>query len=126
MFEQGADSSGSSILFQNNIFINVGTGTFRAPKGCRFERNLYFGSGYIAEDAKKILADSRLLSPCGGQLGLDSVAGYKLLAGSPALNAGLLIPANGGRDYWGNPLSDSATPHVGAYNGSPVQPEKEQ
>ena len=49
MFEQGADSSGSSIVFQNNIFINAGTGTFLAPKGCRFERNLYFGSGHIAE-----------------------------------------------------------------------------
>ena len=84
------------------------------------------GSGNAAKDAKEILADPRLLLPGGGRLGLDSVAGYKLLAGSPALNAGLLIPANGGRDYWGNPVSDSATPHVGADNGSPAQSEKEQ
>ena len=126
MFEQGADSSRSSILFQNNIFIHAGTGTFRAPKGCRFERNLYFGSGHIAEDARKILADPRLLQPGGGRFGLDSVAGYKLLAGAPALRAGVLIPANGGRDYWGNLVSDSAPPHVGAFQGSPIQPEKEQ
>jgi len=39
MFQQGADSSGSSILFKNNIFINAGTGSFRAPKGCQFENN---------------------------------------------------------------------------------------
>ena len=126
MFEQGADSSGSAILFQNNIFVNAGTGTFHSPKGCRFERNLYFGSGHVAEDAKKILGDPRLLSPGVARFGLESVVGYKLLAGSPAVGAGLLIPARGGRDYWGNPISESRTPHVGAYNGSPVQSEKMQ
>ena len=53
MFEQGADSSGSSIVFMNNIFMNAGSGAFVAPKGCRFERNLYFGSGHIASDAER-------------------------------------------------------------------------
>ena len=126
MFEQGAESSGSSILFQNNLFINAGTGAFKAPQGCRFERNLYFGSGHIAGDEKKILSDPRLQSAGSGRLGRDSVAGYKLTTGSPCLTAGLLIPANGGRDYWGHHVSDSATPHVGAYDGSAVQPEREQ
>jgi hypothetical protein len=126
MFEQGADSSGSSILFQNNIFINAGTGTFLAPKGCQFERNLYFGSGHIAEDARKILADPRLRSAGSGRLGCDSVAGYELTTGSPALHVGVLMPANGGRDYWGNHVFDSATPHIGAYNGGAVQPERAQ
>jgi len=113
MFEQGADSDQSSILFQSNIFINTGTGSFKSPKGCRFERNLYFGSGHIADDATKILADPRLQQ-------------RKLLAGSPALNAGVPIPGNGGRDYWGNPVSDSSAPHLGTYSGSPVQPVKDR
>ncbi len=126
MLEQGADSNQSSILFQNNIFINAGTGKFQAPKGCRFERNLYFGAGQVDDDAKKILADPRLLSPGAGGMGLDSLAGYKLSPGSPALAAGLLVLGNGGRDYWCNLVSDSATPHLGAYNGVPVQPSKEQ
>jgi hypothetical protein len=122
MFEQGADSKGSSILFQNNIFINVGSGTFRAPKGCQFERNLYFGSGQITNDVKSMLADPRLLAPGSGNMGLDSVGGYKLVVGSSALNVGTLIPNNGGRDYWVNPVSDKSVPHLGAFNGSPVQP----
>jgi hypothetical protein len=121
MFEQGADSSASSILFQNNIFINAGTGTFHAAKGCTFERNLYSGSGHIAGDTKKILADPLLLSPGNGQIGLESVAGYALRPGSPALNAGEIISTNGGRDLWGNPVSDRAAPHVGAFNGRPVR-----
>ena len=121
MFEQGADSSGSSILFQNNIFVNAGSGPFRAAKGCRFERNLYFGSGHVADDAQKILADPRLASPGSGRLGLDSLHGYKLCVGSPALGTGLLIKANGGRDFWGNPVSASAASNIGADNGTPDQ-----
>jgi hypothetical protein len=121
MFEQGADSSGSSIVFQNNVFINAGTGTFRAPKGCRFECNLYFGSGAIGDDAKKTLGDPRLLAPGSGRAGLASVDGYKLTADSPVLDAGLVIPGNGGLDYWSNPVSRSAAPHLGAYNGRPTK-----
>ncbi len=83
MFEQGADSSGSSIVFKNNIFIKAGTGTCRAPTGCQFERDLYFGSGYVADDAKKILGDPCLLAPGSGRRRLDSVAGYKLVKGIP-------------------------------------------
>ena len=126
MFEQGAESGESSIAFRNNIFINAGSGTFNAPKGCLFESNLYFGNGHIADDAKKILADPRLQAPGSGSLGLDSVSGYKLMTGSPAIGAGLPITDNGGRDYWGNSVSPSANPHLGAYNGKPVQSRKEQ
>lgn len=122
MFHQGADSSGSSLLFQNNIFINAGTGTFTAPKGCRFERNLYSGSGHIAEDAGKLLVDPLLLSAGSGGFGLESVDGYKPTPNSPALNNGVLIPANGGRDYWGHPVASSAHPHLGACNAHPVHP----
>ena len=121
MFEQGADSSESLITFQNNIFINAGSGTFLAPKGCQFERNLYFGSGHIEADGKKILADPRLPSPGSGRIGLDSVDGYKLVAGSPALDAGVLIKDNGGRDYWGKAVSATASSHLGAFNGRAIQ-----
>ena len=117
MFTQGAESSRSSIVFQNNIFVNAGSGTFRVPQGCRFERNCYFGSAHAGGDAGAILADPLLLAPGGGGVGRASVGGYKLAAGSPALQAGVVISDNGGLDYWGNPVSKSAAPHLGAYNG---------
>ena len=124
MFHQGADSSGSSIVFQNNILVNAGTGTVRAAGGCRFERNLYFGAGAIADDAAKVIADPCLRAPGSGRSGMDSVAGYQLRPGSPALGAGVPIPGSGGRDYWGNPVSDSAPPNLGACNARPAAPGK--
>ena len=120
MFEAGAASKKSSIDFQNNIFVNEGKGTFRALDGCRFEANLYFGCGEVTVDPKKILADPRLLAPGTGGKTLDSVAGYKLAPGSPALGAGVPVPGNGGSDYWGNPISKIAAPNIGAFNGRPV------
>lgn len=116
MFEQGAASNGSDITFKNNIFINSGTGSFFAPGGCIFDNNLYFGNGHIAADPRKILADPMLVFPGSGADGLDSLNGYKLLAGSPGLGSGLVIANNGGLDYWGNVVSPSATPNIGAYN----------
>ena len=53
---------------------------------------------------------------------------YKLLSGSPAKHAGKIIQGsadafayvynNGGRDYFGNEVSDSLPPHIGAYNAN--------
>lgn len=117
VFEQGGASTGSDITFRNNIFINSGTGSFSAPGGCVFDNNLYHGNGHIAADPRKILADPMLVFPGSGANGLESLNGYKLLAGSPALGTGLVIAGNGGRDYWGNTVSSTAAPNIGAYNG---------
>ena len=120
MFEQGGASNGSDILFRNNLFINLGSGSFNAPGGCTFDGNLYSGNYHIAADARKILANPRLVAPGSGGTGLTSVDGYKLRSGSPALAAGILVSNNGDLDFWGNPVSSSSPPHLGAYNGSAV------
>ena len=122
MFEQGAASNGSDITFKNNIFINSGTGSFFAPGGCIFDNNLYHGNGHIAADPRKILANPMLVFPGSGADGLDSLDGYKLLANSPAIGSGLVIPNNGGLDYWGNTVSPSGAPNIGAYNSVAVPP----
>jgi len=121
MFEQGAASTGSDITFKNNIFINSGSGSFFAPGGCYFDNNIYHGNGHIAADPRKILADPMLVFPGSGANGLNSLDGYKLRAGSPALGSGLVISSNGGLDYWGNAVSSTAAPNIGAYNG-PASP----
>jgi hypothetical protein len=41
----------------------------------------------------------------------------RLAAGSPALSAGTLIADNGGRDWFGNAVSATAAPTIGAYEG---------
>lgn len=117
MFLQGAESSGSSILFQNNIFVNAGSGSFKAPKGCRFERNLYVGNGHIAEDARALVADPLLAGDAAGDGAVDAC---RLTDGSPALGAGVPVPDAGGRDYWGHRVADGMASHIGACNGDPV------
>ena len=122
MFEQGAASTGSDITFKNNIFINSGTGSFYALGGCIFDNNLYHGNGHIAADPRKILADPMLVFPGSGGSGLNTLDGYKLLANSPALRSGAVIADNGGLDYWGNTLSPTTAPNIGAYDGDSVPP----
>jgi hypothetical protein len=51
--------------------------------------------------------------------GLDTVDGYMLQTGSPALSSGVNVSGNGNADYWGNYVTDTGTPHRGAYNGAP-------
>ena len=120
MFHQGASSNGSDIMFRNNIFINLGSGPFVAPKGCAFDGNLYFGNGHIAADPHKILRDSKLVNAGSGGKGLASLNGYKLQSDSPALDAGLIISSNGGRDFWGNPVAAATAPHLGAGSATPA------
>jgi hypothetical protein len=114
--DDGGGSSASSINFHNNIFINQGTGAVYAPGGCVFDNNLYYGNGSIGGDAHKLLLNPQLVGAGSASNGLASVTGYKLQTNSPALSAGILITNNGARDYWGNAVSASSNPNIGAYN----------
>ena len=75
-----------------------------------------------------LTSDPQLVSPGSGGTGslvngvfsFGNVDGYKLKTGSPALHAGKLMTSNGGHDYWGNPVSSTTSPNIGAYNGSEV------
>jgi hypothetical protein len=40
---------------------------------------------------------------------------YKILVSSPAIDSGVLIAANGGKDYWGSLLSESLPTDIGAH-----------
>ena len=69
------------------------------------------------------MVDPKLVNP-----GSIDPNDYKLKSDSPAIGKGILINGssdlknfiqnNGGRDYFGNPVSNSAKPNIGAYNGS--------
>jgi hypothetical protein len=109
--------------FFNNIFVNHGSDgsyDFDRSTGTVFENNLFFGNRHHTEpaDPKKVTADPRLAAPGTGWIGRDSVAGYKLTAGSPAIDAGRVVPNDGGQDYFGNKLADGK-PDIGAHEFSP-------
>jgi len=122
---------------KNNIFIGKGLTIWPPsqpvpptppnPTNISFDNNLWWGFQAPSSDAHAIAKDPLLIKDSAGGLGTGSTAGatmgttngFQLRAGSPALNSGVLIPDNnGGKDFWGNPVSGTAAPNVGAFNGS--------
>lgn len=84
-----------------------------------FSHNLFYGYHPNNEPADpfKITSEPLFVNPGKGRVGLNTVGGYKLQPGSPAIDKGKLIPNNGGWDYFDLPVSDTDPPNIGAYNG---------
>ncbi len=113
--------------FYNNILVNHGSGgyTFGQSTNNVFDSNLFYGNhpvDVLAMDANKVTADPMLASPGSATIGRDTVIGYQLLQGSPAIGAGAIIPNNGSLDFWGNPVPTDTPPNIGAYEGAGLDP----
>lgn len=84
------------------------------------ENNAYGGSDASilrSDDEKAVTVTADDFVNIGtGSLGLDSVGGYQLSDDSNCIEAGTVIEDNGGRDYWGNPVSAVGAPNIGADN----------
>lgn len=83
-----------------------------------YSHNIFYGKHPAGEpaDPYKITSDPQFINPGSGATGLTTLDGYKLKPGSPALGTGKIIPDNGGKDFYGNPVSSTA-PNIGVYNG---------
>lgn len=96
---------------QNNLFYICGHTTF-ADHGTNtvLQHNLWTGNVPMGlpTDSGGIFADPQF-----AQVGGTNAADYLLSGTSPAIGAGVIIPNNGGHDYWGNPLSPGS-PCIGA------------
>ena len=96
---------------QNNLFYICGHTVF-ADHGTNtvLQNNLWTGNlpMGLPTDSGGIFADPQF-----AQAGGTNAADYLLSGTSPAIGAGVIIPNNGGHDYWGNPLSLGA-PCIGA------------
>ncbi len=123
----------NNVSVYNNIFYAEGTakyvhsigynsnGTYRDAPGfgqannVNFDYNVFYGN-HIAppQDAHKITDNPLLNSPGTGADGLNSLVGYKLMNNSPCIGAGLLMPDNGGYDFWRNPVPADSKPDIGA------------
>ena len=110
----------NTVVF-NNIFYNLGNGkyVYENRSTALFEYNCFFGKHpeNEPEDAHKITDDPLFVNAGSGGAGRGSVDGYKLKSGSSCQSKGKVILTNGGRDYWGNPVSEVKPPNIGAYNG---------
>ncbi|MBN2007449.1 MAG: hypothetical protein JXA21_29155, partial [Anaerolineae bacterium] len=109
----------------NNIIYNQGGGQYLFMQGTTnvFDYNLFYGQRISGEpqDSHKLSEDPLLVNPGSGGTGLDAVGGYQLQAGSPAIAPGMIIADNGGKDFWGNPVSQDAPPDRGAHQYSAVE-----
>lgn len=99
--------------FYNNIVVNKGNMTLGAgfnEKEIDYERNIFVGFDQVpSNDSTVIQEDPMFVAPGTGGEGMHTLEGYKLQAGSPAIDAGMNIENNGGKDYFGTPLTDGKT-----------------
>jgi hypothetical protein len=139
-FYKGGDKNANidklGALFYNNIFYASGQGRFRTvytagdvigrdfdetskpnlPSGSLFLNNCYFGpwKNGLPDDPKKLTADPLFVFPGTGGNGICTVEGYMLRPESPCINAGMFVPLNGDRDYFGYPVNDGSV-DIGAH-----------
>lgn len=145
--ESAKDINDLGARFLNNIFYATGQGRFRTaystgqtwerkfddtlspdlPAGSIFFGNCYFGpwKNGLPDDPQALVADPQFAAPGTGGDGLRTLKGYMLRACSPCIGAGVNIPDNGGRDFFGQPVVDSRT-DIGAseYLGSVPETNK--
>jgi hypothetical protein len=99
-------SAGGTI---DNDLINNAAGT----AGISISNNVYYGSftDTPSEDGNPLYLDPQFEGPVGS----GSVDGFLLSKTSPYIEAGVVVPNNGGLDYWGNAVSVSNRPSIGAH-----------
>jgi hypothetical protein len=107
--------TGDAILqVDYNLYWTTGTaGTF-VYNGVAYSSYSGYKSG-SGQDIHGLNSDPKLNNPTDHSNGFPTVS-YTLQSGSPASGAGVLISNNGGRDFFGNAVSSSAAPNIGAYN----------
>lgn len=110
------EDCGGRATLKNNIFYNAGSR--KNPSWGRnysYDNNLYYGFNTTPTDNNKILSDPLFVDGGNGETGvegnsaIDTLAGYSLQDNSPAVNVGVEITSNGGRDYLGNSLGNTTT-----------------
>ena len=125
------NSNGGNVAYNakiyNNIFYNENenlvTDEFLESQ-IEWKNNIFYNFDNIPSDSSNLTVDPKLVAPGTGELGRDTLDGYKLMADSPAIDAGINIENNGGQDYFGTLLTDGKT-DIGAaeYVDSSVTPQ---
>ncbi|MEU1321191.1 carbohydrate binding domain-containing protein [Streptomyces tibetensis] len=123
LYSRRGSSVSGTLSFRNNAVFNYGTGGyFTTSSGSVYSNNLFYGNHPSSEpaDSAKVVADPEFRNP--GNAGTSSsytgTNAYQVHPSSPVIRAGAVISDNGGKDAFGNTVSATATPNIGAYNGS--------
>jgi len=111
----------ASYAFTNDIFYTTRrSDSLATGSGVTYRSNLYTGVTAAAGDNSAKTGEPLFVNAkarrSGDQSGpaFGSLDGFKLMSGSPALNAGVTIADNGGADFFGT-LLYSGAPDIGPY-----------
>jgi len=131
IYERGRGGPGRRVYdFRNNLIYSLSPDAsffFNEQEDRIYIReirnNLFFGIEVPEYAEESIVADPQLIDPGSGGSDIDflnphRLPGYRIAETSPARDAGVVIEDNGGRDFWGHPLSDGK-PDIGAHEWHP-------
>ncbi len=108
----------SGMLIANNIFHVADPHEFQGFEKVRdlvVRNNLYFGKfDPMPDDSTAVTANPFFVAPGKARDSLASATGFKIGKNSPAIGAGVSVPDNGGRDFFGNPVPAGRT-DIGAH-----------
>ena len=109
--------------FRNNLVANFGSGGYNTPSGptTTIDHNLFYGNHPASEpaDAYKLTGDPQFITAsAAAPYGIGLVSGYQVYGTSPAVSSGVLVSGNGGQDYFSRPVSATAPPTRGFYEGA--------
>ncbi|MGW0425138.1 carbohydrate binding domain-containing protein [Streptomyces sp. NPDC003015] len=109
--------------FENNAVFNYGSGGYLATgSGSVYSNNLFYGRHPSSEpaDPAKVVTDPEFRNPGNADTNssFTGINAYQFHPSSPAIRAGTVISNNGGQDAFGNAVSATAAPNIGAYNGT--------
>jgi hypothetical protein len=123
LYSRRGGSVTGTLSFRNNAVFNYGTGGyFTTSSGSIYSNNLFYGTHPSSEpaDSAKVVTDPEFRNP-GNADTSSSFTGtnaYQVHPSSPVIRAGAVISDNGGKDAFGNTVSATAAPNIGAYNGT--------
>ena len=106
--------------YSNNIICNLASNSnyeFGASTNNHFSNNIFFGNPAFREPDSpgKITSDPLFINPGKGEMGFQSLEGYKLQQGSPAIDAGKSLVQEDAKDFFGNNVPSGSGVDIGVH-----------
>ncbi len=118
------DGYSTDTRYYNNIFQVTSSGAsvdLGGSSGNIFDYNVFYGATIANEpaDEHKLKLNPMLSLPDSAGYGSDTISGYRLHNGSPAINSAMVVSGNQGKDIEGTAVPMYQAPDRGAfeYNG---------
>ncbi|WP_330308182.1 MULTISPECIES: right-handed parallel beta-helix repeat-containing protein [unclassified Streptomyces] len=116
VFLTESTSAALDLAFTDNLVRKTGSGSVSwnfSDSHVTFDHNAFYGVTAPTGATNTVTTAPGLVAP-----GTRDPHGYRLITGYGTLGTGAVVSGNGGLDYYGNTVSATAAPNIGAYNGA--------